>query len=542
MILVIVAGTVMAYLPGMGAGFYFDDEPNILEVPALHWSGWSFSGVRDVLVKAKDPRRFVANFSFALNHLIGGLQPAGYHWTNLVIHLAVGAGLFWVIFLYVTRAREDAARRQWALVSSLLMTAVFLLHPLNIQAVTYVVQRMTSLSALFVLLSFGHYLSARRMAPGRGRMLLFGISALCWMLAVGSKEIALALPVVVLLYEASREGRLLRWYTAARRRASTAAVRCGIPMVVIVTLFASAIFAVYYSPDLFTWETSLPGRDYSGYERVLTQAGVQLFYLRLLAWPAPGSLNLDHGYAPAVSLFEPATAAAVAFWLVVLIGAVRLTVIKPRYGFPLLAYLMFHVIESGPINLELVFEHRMYLPMTMLALLGAGMLTDLPERFHLPVGVAIMAAMIALGTATYRRNETWADPIVFLSDCAAKSPGKFRPLYNLGSELGKRGRYVDAEIVLNKALQIKPADSQVYNQLGNVNLMMKRPDEAFALYTKAVTVDPSNAEAVYNLATRLEARGRTDEARELYRRFVKIAPPWLEAYRKRVSAMMRSRP
>ena len=153
----IAAITVLAYYPGMSAGFYFDDEPNLLEVPALHWTEFSWSSVSGTVRDAHLTSRPVANVSMAINHLASGLDPAPYHWTNLVIHLAVGLALFWVITLFQRRHGNAPANRTIALLAVLL----FLVHPLNIQATTYVVQRMTSLATLFALLAFASYLKGR---------------------------------------------------------------------------------------------------------------------------------------------------------------------------------------------------------------------------------------------------------------------------------------------------------------------------------------------------------------------------------------------
>ena len=147
----IAAITVLAYYPGMSAGFYFDDESNLLEVAALHWNEFSRFNLSAALGDAHLYSRPVANISMAMNHLFSELDPAPYHWTNLVIHLAVGLALFWVITLFQREHCTGPVNRTTALLAVLL----FLVHPLNIQATTYVVQRMTSLATLFAMLSIG---------------------------------------------------------------------------------------------------------------------------------------------------------------------------------------------------------------------------------------------------------------------------------------------------------------------------------------------------------------------------------------------------
>jgi hypothetical protein len=182
--------TVIAYYPGMSAGFYLDDETNIIRVPAVHWTEFSAEALYKTLTEAWVNSRAVANVSFAVTHLTSGLDPAPYHWTNLFIHLAVGFALFWVIRLlqdHHTNKKVDP----WI---ALLVVFIFLVHPLNIQAVTYVVQRMTSMATLFFLLAFGSYVTARYHGIKARRYGWFILTLLFLFLSIGSKEIGYLLP------------------------------------------------------------------------------------------------------------------------------------------------------------------------------------------------------------------------------------------------------------------------------------------------------------------------------------------------------------
>jgi hypothetical protein len=151
--------TIAAYYPGMSAGFYFDDEPNILWVGAVQWTQLSFETIQRTFSDTLIPSRPLANISVGLNHLISGLDPAPYHWTNLVIHLAVGLALFWTLRLF-QRHHGSNENEAWL---ALLLVFIFLVHPLNVQAVTYVIQRMTSLATLFVLLGLASYIRSLSM-------------------------------------------------------------------------------------------------------------------------------------------------------------------------------------------------------------------------------------------------------------------------------------------------------------------------------------------------------------------------------------------
>jgi len=529
--------TIFVYQPGMQGGFYFDDLTNIVRVQPLHWTAFSWQGISQVAEHATLPSRLVANLSFAFNHLFGGLDPSGYHWTNLVIHLLVGAALIWVAsMLAYERLDRDLTPGQIRLYAAV-AAAVFLVHPLNIQAVTYVVQRMTSLSALFVLLSFGCYLLGRRY-HGLKAVSWFCLSFTCWILGLLNKEIAVVLPLLLLAYELCFHSG--HWRKQSERLVQRFGLwRLLIAMLLVISLFIYVFSQVYYSPGLLRWSEIFPGRDFSGEQRVLTQARIHFFYFSLLFWPAPSRLNLEHDFPLSLSLFEPWTTLLAVIGLVVIsIGILWLVRRHPRYGFPLLGYGVSHLLESAPLGLELVFEHRMYLPMFFLVFLMTNLLVDFAPKakFVLPFWILIL---IPLSGASYERNLTWSDPETFLRDCAAKSPNKFRPSYNLGTWLGQAGQLSDAEQALSNALQVKPDHSQAHNQLGNIYLLTDKQDKAFLHYLSAYESDASNYEAMFNLATLYLGRGERAKAAELFRRFIQVAPYYLDAARRRAMENLR---
>ena len=529
--------TVLVYWPGMQAGFYFDDLNNIVEVPVLHWSELSLEGARQVIDGALLRGRVLSNLSFALNHLFDGLNPSGYHWVNLTIHLLVGVALVWVAVLFAGIGASRPCKLEKRFFFAILAVSLFMLHPLNIQAVTYAVQRMTSLATLFVLLSFGCYLTARLRKDER-TVFWFFLSAVSFLLALGNKEIAVMLPLVLVLFEAC-------YYPAYwKGRVVPVIQRVGLPWLFLLGLLVMALLIIglsqlYYSSNLIRWDELLPGRDFTGAQRVLTEARVQFFYLGLLIWPDPSRLNLEHDFVLSTSLFQPwTTALAIMGCLLLLAGTIWLCRRFPRYGFPLLGYELFHLLESGPINLELVFEHRMYLPMTFLALLITNLLVDFVRVGRWLVLVPLSVLLAPLSVANYERNKVWSEPLVFLRDCATKSPDKFRPWFNLGTELGIAGLFSEAEPVLRHALELKPDHSLAHNQLGNVYLMTGRQADAILQYRYAVQSDPNNFEAVFNLATQYYTRGARSEAKRLFQHFISYAPPAFDGVRQQAQVYL----
>ena len=514
--------TVLAYYPGMSAGFYFDDEPNLLWVGAIQWTEFSFQSLQQALNDVLLPSRPIANISMALNHLFSGLDAAPYHWTNLIIHLAVGLALFWVIRLFQKHLTNNQGNKWLAL----LVVLLFLVHPLNVQAVTYVVQRMTSMATLFFLLGVGGYLAGRYHSKPSRRLAWFALAALSFVLSIGSKEIGYLLLPFLLLYEfCFHRSDWRNWYLTGISAKTRLALLAGSGAVFLLL----ALYAWYLLGGRIYWLDTMPGRDFSGYERLLTQGRVQFLYLSLLLWPSPSRLNIEHDFLISTGWMNPVTTSlALVGWALILLFAFRSLSSKPRLAFPILAYVLLHTMESAPLNLELVFEHRMYLPMTMLALLLALNLGPIVEK-HAKTGYsAILVISLLLAVATYQRNLVWSDPVTFFQDAALKSPNKFRPQYNLGTNLGPMGMLQEAKTALEKAVQLKPNHSEAHNQLANVYMLDKQRDAAEKHYRLAIEHNEKNAEALFNLATILSTQRKYDEQRLVLEQFILYAPPYLE--------------
>ena len=512
---VVICITILAYTPALDAPFVLDDAQNILDSPAIRWTEMSMENVGLVLNSSLLRSRPVANISFALDHLAWGLDPYGFHLTNILIHLAVGGALLWLCLLYIrlTAGESRFAASGWKATGIAIMSVgLFLVHPLNTQAVTYVVQRMTSLSALFTLLAFASYLMARYPVTPQSRWWYLA-ALVSWIIGIGSKEIGVLLLPVILLYEAcffrnfwqQKIGNALggNWN---RKWTVRAWLGFGITS-------GFALWLVTVSTDLIGFSVDFPQRDFNGLERLMTQARVQIFHLSQLVWPSPGRLNLDHDFAISRGFLEPAmTLPAILACIALLVGAVYLAVYRPRYGFPLAAYALFHSIEAGPVNLEIIFEHRMYLPSAMLVLLLAVLLADSKARrraVFLPICVVL--SFVFAGW-TYARNEVWAEPLGIDRDMAVKSPHKARPQYNFAFRLNEAGRGEEALPVIRRAIELDPDDRRQSMLLGEILLDLGRPDEAVSAYQRSLALAPDDVRSTLGLGNALQASGREDDA------------------------------
>lgn len=516
--IVVLAVTAWAYWPALDAGFVLDDTTSIIDNLAVHWQHLSWDAVKGVRSSSFLPRRLVANLSFGLNHLAGDLDPFGYHLTNIVIHLLVGLVLAWLIrvYLVVTDDSDDLGSSLWQCCAVVVPAALFLVHPLNTQAVTYVVQRMTSLAALFALLALALYVTGRS-RTGRGRRWLWLTGAfLCWLVGLNTKENVLVLPIVLMTYEWCFHRSFWRatWHSAWSNRGRRPFL---IVTGVLVAGTALVLLRVYAAGGRVSLFETFPDRDFNGVQRLLTQARVHWLYISQLVWPAPQRLNLDHSFPISRGLLQPPTTGLAVLGLLLLVGcSAYLAARRPRLGFPLIAYWEFHAIESGPLSLEMVFEHRMYLPMTMLALsLGVCLSRARGRQRMVAMGSSVVAFLVLAG-ATEARNRTWSDPVRLAEDIVAKSPDKPRPLSDLGLAYLRVGRLEEAEASLRQALELEPGRWKARLLLADVLLETGRGEEALAETREAIRLVPLNVRPAYAYGAALERLGRTEAAFEYY--------------------------
>jgi Flp pilus assembly protein TadD len=394
-------------------------------------------------------------------------------------------------------------------------------------------------------------LSARKAS----RTALFAASAGSGLLALGSKEIAATLPCFMFLYE---------WYFF--QDLDAAWLRKRLPLLAAVCALTAAIAMVYLRGADPLERIAAPYQE-SGHSmagRVLTQLRVVVFYLSLLFWPHPSRLNLDHDFPLSRSLTDPLTTLGALALLSALAAAAVVAGRRHRLAsYAILWFLGNLAIESSVIHLEIVFEHRTYLPSVMpAAALVFWVAEKLPSRRA--AAAILCAAALPLGLWTYQRNLVWADEVALWRDCLEKSPGKARPYNNLGSALARRDRIEEAvpyfkkatEInpdyesayynlgysylrmgdtdggiaFLNKALALEPRDPMALNNLGAAYLMKEDYERAVACLEAALRVDPDLESAHNNLGVALKNQGRIEEALKHYSEAIRINPNYAEAH------------
>ena len=493
--------SLLLYAGVLHGPFIFDDDVNITADPAITGARLTPAGILQAAFSGFNKGRPVPRITFILQYRLHKKNTLPYHLFNVGLHAACGILLYYFLLATLRLAapgQDQATARLVAFFASLL----WLVHPLQTQTVSYIVQRMNGMAALFYLLSLHLYISGRR-ALGKRRLLCFAGCAASAALAFGSKQWTATLPFFIFLYEWFFFRGLDRTWFLKKMIWIGAAV-------LLVLLLAALYFNFDVAYYLLTPYKEF--RDFTMSQRVLTELRVVIFYLGLFILPLPSRLNLEHDYPLSHGFFTPP---ATALCLALIIGALAWAVFSARrqrvLSFCVLWYFGNLVIESSIIPLELVFEHRLYLPSMFLCVFVVWIALSLLKNRRLAVAVLCLCAVF-LSWGTLARNVLWASDVALYEDCVKKSPQKARPRLMLGWLYTTKNRFAEALPYLEKAVDKDPKNSIGLYHLGLTLDRLGRTDEAMVMYQKTLAVDPAYASAHVNLANIYTKQGRLDKA------------------------------
>jgi hypothetical protein len=411
----LVAFVFIVYSSNLDGSFIFDDS-RIENNPQLHITSLSLHNLAKAGFESSPSTRPVSYMTFALNYYFHGFQTRGYHLVNICIHALAAILLFLLIrtTLNLPPLSSKYSTYTWLPFAAALVWAV---HPLQTQSVSYIIQRMNSLAALFYILSIYLYARARLARNTEKKWLLFIGAISAGILALGSKETAATLPFFIFLYE---------WFFFRDLKLSWLK-RQVIPALIMLAGITFLVL-LYLGRNPLEYITATYGsREFTLSQRLLTEFRIVVFYISLLLFPHPSRLNLDHHVILSTGIFSPVSTLISAVILLLLFIAALVSARKYRLlSFCLLWYLGNLVIESSFIGLELIFEHRNYL--LLLPIL----------RYPWIKILSISIVVLFFSFWTFERNSVWRDKLTLWSDCASKSPGKARPHNNLGVALKKK--------------------------------------------------------------------------------------------------------
>jgi len=529
----LAAAAAAAYCRTFPVPFFFDDLTAIVQNATLrHWS--------TVLQPPADTTtsgRPLLNLTFAANHAISGLAVWSYHALNLAIHVLAGLALFGVVRRTLERGKKPSALFV-AFAAALLWT----LHPLQTESVTYVVQRAESLTGLFYLLTLYCFIRGADVTTGNtggteksrggiqgsswpqkaqgirssllcvlcGENTWLFLSVISCLLGMACKEVMVTAPVAVLLYDrtfvAGSFGAALR----RRRWYYLALATTWIPLAFFVAgtgwnRGGTSGFNVGISP-----------RDYW-----LTQPEAICRYVWLSFWPHP--LVFDYGPVGAGrAAAVAACGAAVGALAFAVLVALRRRMMPGFLG----AWFFLNLAPTSimPGRIQMIVEHRMYLPLAAAMVLVAAGVYLIFRRWR---WIALGALAVALGLVTARRNEDYRNTMGLWEDTVVKCPGNVRARYNVGTAwLETPGRLGAAVAQFREALRLRPDYVAAHSNLGvALSRMPGRLADAIAEYETALRLDPGCADAHMNLGNALmRLPGRIDDAIAHYREALRLEP------------------
>ena len=500
----VVAAVVAAYANSFGGMLTFDDLPNIF-IPNVRepWPpGWMLSDTRPVTTA-----------TFAVNYAIHELDVWGYHAVNVGIHAAAALLLYGLVRR--TLALPQYHERYGPTGANLALAAAVLwgVHPLNTQAVTYIVQRMESLMGMFYLLSL-YALLRGATKTGKGRAGWYVLAVAASVLCQGSKQVGVTLPVVAFLYD--------RCFLAGSFRAALVR-RWPVYLGLMASLGVLARSFLALAPSAGGESAGFGSTGLTVWDYARTQPGVILHYLRLVVVPRP--LVLDYAWDVAhgpVEVLVPSVVVA-ALVIVSFLALWR----SPGVGF--LGSMFFLILAPTSSILpiaDLAFEHRMYLSLACLVVLAVLAGEAVIRRLRIPLrigGAVVVAVAVAFGALTVARNNDYRLDVRLWKDTIAKRPHNTRAVYNLGVLLFNIGEWDEAvpylaavDRLAAERMMIGVDPTRANNNLGTILARKGRLKEAADRYRAALRTEAGQPDVMLNLATVEADMGRVAEAERLY--------------------------
>jgi Tfp pilus assembly protein PilF len=435
-----------------------------------------------------------------------------------MIHI-INAFLIYLIILHLFGdAKADEEKRRSIRLSAFFTALIWLLTPLNSQAVIYIVQRMTLLVTLFFLLAFYAYL----MSKEKNKALYLTLSGVFFALSLFSKQNGVIFPIVVFMYELVfvKKGDIKN--ITKKEKLFFAALF----LILFVTL-------LLYSTNIYNGVTvGYSMRDFTMYERQLTQFRVLVFYLSLLALPLPGRLSVTHYFVKSTSFISPITT-LISFVFLVLLFVLAVVRVKksPYLSFAIFWFFITISVESTILPLEMAYEHRMYLPCIFLI----GALVDFViKRFYntrkIPVIAAFLVIAILFGALTAVRGKDWKNETTLWTLAAKKYPNDSRTHYNLGTEYKDTGDLKEAKKNFLLAIKYNAEHFLAHNNLAIIYDMSGDSQRAIEHYKRSLEIDPKFHNAAYNLAALYRDTGNFDESNKYFNVSISIKPGFYQAY------------
>lgn len=423
---------VLVYFPGLHGPYVLDDEENITLNDTVALKEITRDSIYNALLSNQSGpfKRPLASLSFALNHYFAGgfNNTLPFKLTNVVIHISNALLIYYLSLLFLRRPvfAHTLTNQQQKHVAGF-AASLWALHPIQLTSVLYVVQRMNSLSALFVILGLIVFMHGRQSLEESNRhgflVMLAGIGG-GTLLGAGAKENAVLLPLFALVIE----------LTLYRRDHLSHSAKTWLRAFYVLTILVPTVIFISYvamNPGFFL--DSYGVRAFSPYERLLTEMRVLWFYLSLLLLPSIRRLGLFHDDIPiSTGLLHPITTLPAVIGIFVILAFALIKFRRyPIASFAILWFLAGHSLESSIFGLEIAYEHRNYLPSFGVIFAVAYFIINMISTMQIQTNKRIMtilpyAIILIFGLSTWTWANTWKDAYILAEYHAHNHPESLR--------------------------------------------------------------------------------------------------------------------
>lgn len=513
-LLIVVMGFGI-YANSLHGEFQFDDLEYIAGNPAIR----DVSDIRALYNSRPVPTRIVPLFTFALNYHFHQLNVFGYHVVNVSIHLVNAWLVYWLMQLILSLSKfKEGWEGSRKFYFSLMVSLLFLTHPIQTQAVAYVTQRFTSLAVLFYLLCLCLYLCGRRHPLNSPKStLIICLSFLSGLTAMFCKQIAMTLPIMIIFYELffteknSGVGNLKQTWRFVMVCLLLLLVIPGFYLFKIGEILSNRLVSGSHEGDIITSGTYL-----------LTQLQVIVKYMQLLILPV--QLNLDYDFPLVTNLFNYKTFGCLAMIAALLMAGHRCYRRFPMISLGIGWFFITLLVESSIIPIKhVIFEHRLYLPSIGFFIIVVYLFCEYIKREKVLISVIVVAVAVC-SFLTVQRNNVWRTPIALWEDVIKKSPQKPRGYLNLGKAYLDSHDYRLAMTYLNKSIHLKPNNYDAFNFRGLLLYQQGLHSMAIDDFTRAMTINPAQSAALVNRANVYRKTGQYDLALSDVNNAIKMNP------------------
>jgi len=532
--------TVALYLNSLDNSFHFDDTPNIVENPYIR-------NLEDTPTFFKRAAGYTGTFrvltslSFAINYHFHQLDVFGYHLVNVILHILSGILVYFLsrnLFI-LWREKKNVKPKKKTVPEDLrinflafLTASVFISHPIQVNTVTYIVQRNEGLASFFYLLCLLLFIKGS-LNKGSKKFLFLAGAGLSFLCSIFSKEIGFTLPLVIIMLDL--------FFICETKKEIQKKIK-----IYLLLFSAFAIYILFFLKGGMlrflikgAWK-----EPWTPWEYLLTQSNVMIQYFKLLFLPLPHWLNIDHDVQISKSMWEYPTFFFMSIILLLFILAIFLIKKNRLISFCILFFLIVLAPTSSIIPIwDIMVEYRLYLPIFSYGLiLSMGLQylhRILTSCFSKKLGQGMIWGisifiLFSFSLITIERNKIFKDDLTLWSDVVKKSPNKMRGHHNLGKAYILAGQ-IDQGIQEGKiALRLsayqldKKSVKFVLNLLGGAYSEKGENDKAILLFQQAIKVDPNFSPPYYNMSCIYASKKEKEKALEYFRKAISLNPKYKE--------------